>query len=292
MVEWLSRFGGVATRGQLIRVTTRADVDRALAAGDLIVVARGRYALPTVDDAAVAAHRLAGVGSHTSAALHWGWALLRPPERPHVTLPANRKVVASAVVGVSLHRTALGVDDVVDGWTSPARTLLDCLRCLPFDEGLALADSALRAGFPLGALVALARDARGPGSAMVRRVVRHASGEAANPFESGLRAIAVGVSGLDVRPQVAIRDGVFLGRPDLVDERLRIIVEADSYEWHGSRGALRRDAQRYNAFVVRGWLVLRFAWEDVMFDQDYVRHVLAAAVDERSQRGCSGCGAA
>jgi very-short-patch-repair endonuclease len=256
------------------------------------VVARGRYTSPTVDEASAAAHRLTGVGSHTSAALHHGWPLLRTPDRPHVTLPINRKVAATAVRGVNLHRTTLAGDDVVDGWTSPARTLLDCLRRLPFDEGLALADSALRSGFSRGELLALARDARGPGSAAIRRVAQHASAEAANPFESGLRACAVTVVGLDVRPQVAIHDGGFLGRPDLVDERLRIVVEADSFEWHGSRTALRRDAQRYNAFVVRGWLVLRFSWEDVMFDQDYVRRVLVAAVAERSQRGCMRCGPA
>ena len=62
--------------------------------------------------------------------------------------------------------------------------------------------------------------------------------------------------------------GTFLGRPDLVDEHLRIVVEADSFEWHGERAALRADARRYNAFVVNGWLVLRFCWEDVMFHPD------------------------
>jgi hypothetical protein len=35
---------------------------------------------------------------------------------------------------------------------------------------------------------------------------------------------------------------------------------------------------RYNLMVINGWLVLRFAWEDVMFDQEYVRSVLAAVV--------------
>ncbi|MCW2843636.1 MAG: hypothetical protein JWN22_1552, partial [Nocardioides sp.] len=64
-------------------------------------------------------------------------------------------------------------------------------------------------------------------------------------------------------------------RPDLVDERLRIVVEADSFEWHGKRSALARDARRYNSLVAAGWLVLRFAWEDVIHDPDHVRRVLA-----------------
>ncbi len=66
-------------------------------------------------------------------------------------------------------------------------------------------------------------------------------------------------------------------RPDLVDDRLRIVLEADSFEWHGGRSALARDARRYNTLVVDGWLVLRFAWEDVMHDPRYVRAVLVAA---------------
>jgi very-short-patch-repair endonuclease len=56
-----------------------------------------------------------------------------------------------------------------------------------------------------------------------------------------------------------------------------MVLEAESFEWHGDRAALRRDARRYNAMVVDGWLVLRFSWEDVMFQPEYVRAVLVAA---------------
>jgi len=35
---------------------------------------------------------------------------------------------------------------------------------------------------------------------------------------------------LDVTPQVAVHDPHFLGRPDLVDQRLEIALEADSFE--------------------------------------------------------------
>ena len=105
-----------------------------------------------------------------------------------------------------------------------------------------------------------------------------ASGLAANPFESVLRAIALDVPGLDLRPQVPIDDRGFRGRPDLVDEALRLVVEADSHEFHAStRGQHNRDCARYNALVVRGWTVLRFTWEQVMFDRDSVREVLVSA---------------
>lgn len=77
-----------------------------------------------------------------------------------------------------------------------------------------------------------------------------------------------------------------MGTPDLADVRLEIALEADSFEWHGDRAALHRDARRYNALVAAGWLVLRFSWEEVMFHPDRVRAVLEAVVARRSQR-CS-----
>ena len=289
VVESLGRLGGVATRAMLIAVTSRAEVDRALAAGDVIMLARGRYALANVDLARREAHRLVAAVSWRSAAQQWGWELLRPPEGVELTVPRNRKVRAARRGGVTLHVGDLHASEIEDGVTTRARTLCDCLRALPFDEALAVADSALRHGFSRGLLGGLATVARGPGSAQFRRVAGLATPEAANPFESGLRAIALGVDGLTPRPQVAIYDPHFLGRPDLVDERLGIALEADSFEWHGSRSALRRDARRYDALVVRGWLVLRFAWEDVMFDQAWVRSVLETAVVGRADQVCPGC---
>jgi very-short-patch-repair endonuclease len=84
---------------------------------------------------------------------------------------------------------------------------------------------------------------------------------------------------LHVTPQVVITEGAFTARPDLVDERLWLVLEADSFEWHGKRSALASDARRYNMLVVRGWIVLRFCYEDVMFHPDDVRSVIVSAVE-------------
>jgi very-short-patch-repair endonuclease len=292
VIESLSRLGGVATRADLIRLTSRPDVDRALDVGDIVVLARGRYALPDVDEAIAAAHRLSGVVARRSAAMHWGWELKVVPPRPELILPRNRKLAPDRLKGVDLRRATLVAGDVVDGVTSKDRTLLDCLRHLAEDEGLTVADSALRHDYSPRRLALLARSARGPRTDRVRRIAGLARAEYGNVFESALRWIAVTVPGLHVEPQVAIREPHFLGRPDLVDVRLRILLEADSFEWHGKRAALRRDTQRYNTFVVHGWLVLRFAYEDVMFDPDWVRSILVAAVAERTVQPCAHCRAA
>jgi len=71
--EALELLGGVATRARLVGLCTRSAVDRALGTGDLVALAPGRYAGPEVQGARAAAHRLAGVASHESAALAHGW---------------------------------------------------------------------------------------------------------------------------------------------------------------------------------------------------------------------------
>jgi very-short-patch-repair endonuclease len=238
--------------------------------------AHGRYALPDADQARRVAARLGGVLSLTSAAQVHGWAVKQVPDHPHITVSRGRKMENSSDAHV--HFAELSASESVDGVTSPEVTLAQCLRLLPFDEALAVADSALREGLDPGVLRGIGDTARGPGSRQMVRVSREASPLAANPFESVLRAIAVDVAGLAVRPQVTIREPGLIARPDLVDERLRIVLEADSFEWHGGRSALTRDARRYNLLTIHGWIVLRFAWEQVMHDSDYVLRVLVAAV--------------
>lgn len=295
LLHALTALGGVATRDALVRSTSRRHVDRARREGWIARPARGIYALPDVDDALSVAASVRGVLSLTSAALFHGWAVKTVPDLPHVTLARGRHVAPDLVGRAHWHRCDLHSSEIVDGIvTSKEVTLMQCLRTLPPDEGLAIADSAARAG-EWSLLRRVAASARGPGSRQVREVAAAASDQAANPFESVLRHICSTVPGLNVVPQVWIetRDGPV--RPDLVDGHNRIIAEADSFEWHGGRAALRRDARRYNVLVIDGWWVLRFAWEDVMFEPEYVRTVLAATVllaQGSTQRHCRRCDAA
>ena len=84
-------------------------------------------------------------------------------------------------------------------------------------------------------------------------MVAAADGRADNPFESVLRAISLDVPGLGLVPQVEISmTGRRSVRPDLVDRSLRLVVEADSFEHHGSRKALVLDCARYDNLVADG----------------------------------------
>lgn len=216
-----------------------------------------------------------------SAAQRHGWGQKRVPELPDVTFPRSHHLRRSARLLVVPHWSDIAPEDVEDGVTGIRRTLIDCMRNLPLDESVPIVNSALRAGdVTLPGLRAIARSMKGRGRARAMAVAAMATAKPSNPYESTLYAIASTVPGLQVVPQRPVR--VFGGgelHPDLSDERLRIIIEAESFEWHGKRAALTRDCIRYNAFTASGWLVIRFSWEQVMFDSAYVLTVLEAVVN-------------
>lgn len=271
----LTRLGGVADVSTLVALTSRRRLDRAVADGRVVRDARGRYALPGVDEARRAAARLNGVLCLDSAARFHGWGLKHEPTVPAVAVPRNRKVSAERREGARVVYLDLSEDERRERVTSPLRTVLDCAARLPFDEALAIADSALRAG-AISREDLLSASARQPKRHRAKglAVAQAADGRAANPFESVLRALALEVAGLDVEPQYWIGER----RVDLADPRLGLVIEADSFEFHGERRQLKRDCERYNALTADGWVVVRFAWEHVMFEPEYVRAVLASAV--------------
>ena len=51
--------------------------------------------------------------------------------------------------------------------------------------------------------------------------------------------------------------------------RIRLAVEADGWETHGTRTAFQRDRRRSAALAVAGWTVLRFTYYDVVHDPGY-----------------------
>ena len=269
----LTQLGGVATAGELAGLTSRARLRAAVAAGRVVRVAVGRYVLPGADPARAAAARVGGVVSHLSAAQHWQLKLKVPPRLPTITVPRRRSRLADR--GLELHWADLRPDQVDGRVTTPVQTVIDCARAYPLDVALSVADSALRAGVDRGCLLAAALASPRTGRTRAVGVVEAADGRADNPFESALRAIARGVRGLCVEPQQWVGD---LGRVDLLDARLRLVVEAESFGFHADRHSLARDVRRYTGFARLGYTIVRFTWEEVMFDPDYVRAALADLV--------------
>jgi very-short-patch-repair endonuclease len=273
-------FGGVARGNEIGCLVTRAQVDAALAAGTITRLRRGTYALGDLAEVRAVAQARAATVSHLSAAIDHGWKVKWPPAQPTVTLPRNRS--RSGVEGLDVRWQDLGPLQVHRGVTRPVETVIGCARAYAFDVALCVADSALREGAVTPRqLLAAAEASPRTGRARALQVVRAADGRAANPFESCARAIAADVRGLRVEPQVWV-PGV--GRVDLCDLSLGIVVECESYEFHSDATSLERDVRRYTACARRGLVVVRFTWKEVMFDPDYCRRALQDVVDLRLQQ--------
>jgi very-short-patch-repair endonuclease len=270
-VAALTRLGGIGTTADVLALTSRKRLRRAVAARQVVHVSRSRYALPAADEARDVAVQVKGHLRLLSAAAHWEWETKWPARFPQVVAPErpDRRIDAKLVCDV-LPRADR------DGWaTSRLRTVLDCAAGLPFDEALAVADSALRhRDLTRADLLAAVRPDTPAG---VRRVLEHATELAANPFESVLRAIVI-EAGIDVVPQWAITiDGVTY-HPDLADPFHAIVMEANSWAHHAGKAEHDADCRRYNALVVGGWTVLRFTWEQVMFAPGTVVDTVRAAL--------------
>lgn len=212
-----ARHQGVVTWGQLVREHPRRHVQAAVDAGILVRVARGRWALDGTPSELRQALVHRGAVSHESAARLWFLETLHPPAQVHVTVPVEGRS-RSAARGTRLHWSDLAPAEVRGRVTSPLRTVLDCARTLPFADALAVADSALRRrAVERDELDLAAAGLVGRGTVRARRVVAAADGRAANPFESGLRAIVLerGIPGF--APQLPFRTPRLRGYVDLGD---------------------------------------------------------------------------
>lgn len=272
----LSRLGGCASTAELRQHHTRSAIASAIRRGEVERSARGRYTVLSTGQHRRVAHARTATLSHLSAALHHGWKVKLVPEVAQITFPHKRRLRAEHRVDLFPHWVDLEPADVSDGVTTPLRTVLDCARSLPFDEALAVADSALRSRLVhVAQLRRAASQLRGPGAPAARRVAKHANGKAANPLESVIRALAI-EEGFDLTPQFQFAESGVVAVVDLGCDDLRLLVEAEGYETHGTRSGLRRDCRRHSLFAVWGWDSLRFAYEDAMFEQQWVRWVFRA----------------
>jgi hypothetical protein len=244
----LLQSGGLAARSTLVGAIGRGGFDRAVAAGAVVRLHRGLYALPEVDESVRLARQAGGLLCLTSAALFHRWEVKTVPELPHVLLPRGR-VVPTRLMGRAVwHRGDVAADDVSERVaTGRELTLTQCLRSLPDDEALTIADSALRAGEEL-TLRRIERGARGPRAPRMRRLAAAADARAANPFESVLRSICLKIAGLRVVPQRTITSVAPAVRPDLVASppkstapaaAPREAPQAGRLRWTGRQRAIR-----------------------------------------------------
>ncbi len=257
------RLGASWWRALILAGVTDGDLRGAVRRGQVLALGGGTYALPDAAPDAVVAARLRGRLTCWSAAKRHGFDLLREPRLPHVVVPRNHAVDTKDAV---VHRaTAPGRTPVVP----VLHALVAVLRCLETLDAVVVVDSALRQGAVRRR--ALDSQLRGPGSVEARRRLGLSDARSGSVIETVAR-LALRQAGLSVDCQVVV-PGV--GRVDLVVDGW-LVVELDGFTYHADRDRYRNDRRRTNALVVRGYRVLRFSYEDVMFRlTDVVAHVVA-----------------
>lgn len=271
-----ARQHGCVSRSQLhVAGFSPRQVERRIAAGTLIRVQRGVYAVghrPRTSEsrwmAAVLALGPDAVLSHRAAAELW--RLVPVTRRLDVTVPgaAGRRPRE----GIMVHRRRLAAEDtsVQRGIpvTSLCRTLLDLAAVVDrrkladaFEEAQVL--HRLRPA-DLAAAAERHRGARGAAA------VRHVLVDAVDP--------AYVVSHLELRfkalcrkqgiPAPLVNGQVGPWQPDFHWPHARLVVETDGGRFHRTAAKRERDARKDAWFAARGVLVLRLRWIDVVHEPE------------------------
>lgn len=222
--------------------------------------------------------------SHTTAAKAYGWELLRPDHRIHVTVAKNRSRLQAP--GAIIHRRVLPASStrrlgelVV---TSPVRTVLDLAASLPFLDAVVVADSALRHhavqhGELMTGLLGTRQWNQHP---QLRSVIVACDAKSGSPPETVARlafsraGLPAPVSQLKVRRE----NGWLIAVVDFAWEEQRLVVEIDGRDYHSAPAALFRDRHRQNELVQAGWRVLRFTAADVLQRPGWVAEQVARAL--------------
>ena len=249
-IDAVAAYGGAARWKRLLdKGVTDGRLRAAVRSGDL--VRRGSvYALPDAASDVVVAAELGGRLTCSSAASRLGLDTLNPPEQAHVAVAHNNSRTHDHAI---VHRTGHGA-----GWlVSVPESLVHALGCLPLVDALVMVDSGLRNGGLTKS--ELRKRIVGPDSVRRRGRLDLADRKAGSMIETVAR-LAIRSVGLRVQSQVYIPD---VGRVDLVIDGW-LVIEIDGYAHHSARDQFRNDRRRANLLAEKGFVLLRFSYEDVM----------------------------
>ncbi len=276
------------TREQLLERVSRGTVAHWLAAGRLVRIDTGRYALPpharhwrTRVAAALDCRR--AVASHATALALWG-LVEHPPGPVHVTVDLTRS--ARGTPGVVVHRSerleewrrvgGLAVTTaeraLVDAWGRPAPLRRDDVRAA------AIAAVRRRLCRPADLERELARRPRLAGRAELARLVALLADGCQSELEiwGCLHVLrAPGMPPFVQQRKVMVRGERFF--LDAAYDDVHLAVELDEAAWHGSREQRERDIRRDALLATVGWQTLRFGHRRLTTAPDACRRDILAA---------------
>ena len=216
------------------------------------------------------------VASHTTAGRVEG--LCERAMRFHVTVPGRRVRIR----GIDTHETCrLEPHEVTSEQgircTSWARTICDT-AALTRDRRLTERMIGRAEELRIFDLPELERaTARSAGACVVRQVLGLGATRTRSEIEELFLAICdrAGLPRPLVNEPLILADGTHV-EPDFAWPALRLIVETDGWETHGTRGAFASDRRRDRRLAAEGWRVLRFTWHEIEHEPERVAAELGA----------------
>jgi very-short-patch-repair endonuclease len=269
----LARIGtsahGVASRQELLQAgLTRHQIATRLESGALITVHRGVYrvghAAPSTEARYLAAVLACGDGAVLSGlAAAWLWGIVKgKPRQPEVTTWQDRQVPG---VRCRRSRTLTHQDKTVRlgiPVASLPRTIVDLSHPLPApDLARALHEAWIKhRATPPQVEATLARIPNSPGTAKLRAVLRGDQPVTLSTLEARFLSL-LRANDLPL-PHTNTRFGA--RRLDCRWPAHRLVVELDSYRYHGSRHAWEEDRRRERLVRAAGEEFRRYTWGDVL----------------------------
>ncbi len=265
---WLRVVGGVCTVVAAREHASSDELRRLRARGALWVPLRGWVALAEGHGDVTRALQLGGVATCVSALRRHGLWTPHGDSDLHVRVPRATRTArvagADALEDVRVHRLheRLPEERPWDGVDGIRTALAVASGCVGADDLLAAAESALQQGrLQREALLELA--AKIPRRCRV--VLERASALSGSGSESTFAAM-LRRAHIRFVQQAELLPGEFFDF--LIGTSL--VVEVDSLEWHGSRAQMARDRARDARLTALGYRVVRFTYEQVMFERESV----------------------
>lgn len=216
--------------------------------------------------------------SHQSAAVIHGLDLWNTPLAV-VHLTRNRPTGGRRTRHRHVHAAALHAEEITEvdelRVTTPARTVVDLARTLPFEQAVVAGDHALHSTTLTSEELSTAADMLAPhaGRRRVHRVLAQLDGRAESVGESRSRVLLIRAQFPlpDSQPDLFTSDGTHLGRVDFLFEEHGVVGEFDGevkYTKYVPAGLTAADVvvaekKREDAIRGAGWQVARWTWDDL-----------------------------
>lgn len=210
------------------------------------------------------------------------------PPLPHVT---NAGGAGKATTGIRVHRRAIDPQDIVIRHgipcTSAARTVFDCassLQLQPLEDLLMAADAArILDRCRLQELIGASRGQ--PGTRKLLYLTGADPVETRSINERRMLTICrrFGVAEPLVNHRIEVGTRTFYA--DFCWPELRLIVEADSWRWHGGRQASEDESDRDQLLSLAGWRVVHFTRDQIKRQSERTgRRLVALTAPEAAHR--------